>query len=251
MTVSIVAAKGHSKRLPGKNMKIFCGHPLTAWTIVQSINSILIDKTYVTTDSEEIAEMGEKYGAKIIWRDYEQRPEEGVNIPIIHAIKKLKLRDNDLLVAPLATSPTRFPDDFDNMIRRWEPRDDRTMAYWAPQQETVIYKKIDDVTAHIVLWNKDGSYLTQGGGTSVARVKFMGVEPDEVESETEKTYLTNYMPAKIWQQFDIDYPDEFELVELLMNHYILQGRGIEIYEEYYKREIERMDRRDKEPAKRG
>ena len=250
MTVSIIGAKKSSKRLPGKNTKIFCGHPLVAWTIVQSINSTLINETYVSTDCEEIAEISEKYGAKIVWRDYEQQPEEGVSIPIIHAIEKLKLGDNDLVATPLVTSPARFPDDIDNMIRTWEPSHDIVIGYLAPQEETVIYRKMDDHLASVVIFNKDGSYLTQGGGTGLQTVKWLRrkTEPDEPRNAEEKAYLANYMPGKIWQQFDIDYPDEFELVELLMNYYILQGRGIEIYEEYYKREIERMDRCDKEPA---
>ena len=50
MTVAIIPAKGHSRRLADKNMRQFCDFPLVAWSIFQARYSKLIDKVYVTTD---------------------------------------------------------------------------------------------------------------------------------------------------------------------------------------------------------
>ena len=58
MVAGLVTAKKHSHRLPGKNTLSFCGLPLFLWSVIQSECSHLIDKTYVSTDGEEIARLG-------------------------------------------------------------------------------------------------------------------------------------------------------------------------------------------------
>ncbi len=53
-TAAIIPVRGGSKRLPRKNVKMFCGHPLMAWAITQAKCSKNIDEVYVTTDDDEI-----------------------------------------------------------------------------------------------------------------------------------------------------------------------------------------------------
>ena len=55
--IAIIPARGGSKGLPGKNIKILCGKPLIAWSIEAGLASKYIDEVMVTTDSEEIAEI--------------------------------------------------------------------------------------------------------------------------------------------------------------------------------------------------
>jgi pseudaminic acid cytidylyltransferase len=57
MNVAIIPARGGSKRLPRKNIRMFCGKPLVAWSIIQALNSYFIDDVYVSTDDQEIAEI--------------------------------------------------------------------------------------------------------------------------------------------------------------------------------------------------
>ena len=49
--LAVITARGGSKGLPGKNIKILNGKPLIAWTIEQVHNSKFIDKLVVSTDS--------------------------------------------------------------------------------------------------------------------------------------------------------------------------------------------------------
>lgn len=63
--VAIIPARGGSKRIPRKNIKLFHGQPLIAYSIQTAIDSNLFDKIIVTTDDEEIAEIAKKYGADI------------------------------------------------------------------------------------------------------------------------------------------------------------------------------------------
>lgn len=64
-SIAIITARGGSKRIPKKNIKDFCGKPIIAYSIEAAIESGVFDEVMVSTDSEEIASISEKYGAKI------------------------------------------------------------------------------------------------------------------------------------------------------------------------------------------
>ena len=62
--LAIIPARAGSKRLPGKNIMILDGCPLIAYTINAAKRSKLIDRIIVSTDSPEIAEISNRYGAE-------------------------------------------------------------------------------------------------------------------------------------------------------------------------------------------
>ncbi len=64
-TICIIPARGGSKGLPGKNIKIFNGKPLIAWPILAATQCEKIDQILVTTDCKEIAEKAEFFGATV------------------------------------------------------------------------------------------------------------------------------------------------------------------------------------------
>ena len=63
--IAIITARGGSKRIPKKNIKEFCGKPIIAYSIEAAIESGIFDEVMVSTDSEEIADVARKYGAKV------------------------------------------------------------------------------------------------------------------------------------------------------------------------------------------
>ena len=63
--IAIITARGGSKRIPRKNIKDFCGEPIIAYSIEAAINSGVFDEVMVSTDSEEIKVIAEKYGAQV------------------------------------------------------------------------------------------------------------------------------------------------------------------------------------------
>lgn len=64
-SIAIITARGGSKRIPGKNIKQFCGKPIIAYSIQAAIESQLFDEVMVSTDSEEIANISKTYGARV------------------------------------------------------------------------------------------------------------------------------------------------------------------------------------------
>lgn len=63
--LAIITARGGSKRIPRKNIKDFCGKPIMAYSIEAALNAGIFDEVMVSTDDQEIAEIAEKYGAKV------------------------------------------------------------------------------------------------------------------------------------------------------------------------------------------
>ena len=63
--LAIVTARGGSKRIPGKNIRDFLGKPILSYPIKCAIESGAFDEVMVSTDSEEIAEIAKKYGARV------------------------------------------------------------------------------------------------------------------------------------------------------------------------------------------
>ena len=65
MNIAIIPARGGSKRIPRKNIKLFCGKPMIAWSIEAALNSECFEQVIVSTDDEEIASIARNYGADV------------------------------------------------------------------------------------------------------------------------------------------------------------------------------------------
>ncbi|MCC8071488.1 MAG: pseudaminic acid cytidylyltransferase [Bacteroidales bacterium] len=61
----IIPARSGSKRIPGKNIKPFCGRPIISYSIEAALESGLFDEVMVSTDSEEVAEVARAYDANV------------------------------------------------------------------------------------------------------------------------------------------------------------------------------------------
>ena len=67
MNVAIIPARKNSKRIKNKNIKIFNGKPIIYWSIKTALRSKLFKEVFVSTDSEIIARLAIKYGAKALY----------------------------------------------------------------------------------------------------------------------------------------------------------------------------------------
>jgi N-acylneuraminate cytidylyltransferase len=65
MRLAVIPARGGSKRIPRKNIKLFGGKPMIAWSIETALLSGCFDRIVVSTDDEEIAEVAKEYGAEV------------------------------------------------------------------------------------------------------------------------------------------------------------------------------------------
>lgn len=109
MRVAIIPARGGSKRIPRKNIKLFAGLPIIAYSIKAAQESNLFDRIIVTTDDEEIAEIAHLYGAEVPFiRPKELSDDHTATIPVIaHAIQTLQTNGDviDTVCCIYATAP--------------------------------------------------------------------------------------------------------------------------------------------------
>ncbi len=64
-SIAIITARGGSKRIPRKNIKLFCGKPIIAYSIEAALQSGLFEEVMVSTDDEEIAGIAREFGASV------------------------------------------------------------------------------------------------------------------------------------------------------------------------------------------
>ena len=89
MKLAIIPARGGSKRIPRKNIKLFCAKPMIAWSIEAALQSGCFDQVIVSTDDQEIAEVARHYGATVPFTRPEELSDDHTGtIPVIqHAIE--------------------------------------------------------------------------------------------------------------------------------------------------------------------
>lgn len=89
MRLAVIPARGGSKRIPRKNIKLFCGKPMIAWSIEAAQQSGCFDRIIVSTDDLEIAEVAKACGAEVpFMRPPELSDDYTGTIPVIaHAVE--------------------------------------------------------------------------------------------------------------------------------------------------------------------
>lgn len=121
--IAIIPARGGSKGIPRKNIKLLAGKPLIAYTIEVAKKSKLLDRIIVSTDDKEIASIAKKYGSEVPFlRPKELARDEVLDLPVFqHALKWLEENENykpEIVLNLRPTNPFRTIDDIDNAIRK-------------------------------------------------------------------------------------------------------------------------------------
>ncbi|WP_436872825.1 cytidylyltransferase domain-containing protein [Acinetobacter haemolyticus] len=116
---ALIPARGGSKRLPRKNVKLLGNKPLIAWSIDTAKASKYIDRVIVSTDDKEIKHIAEEYGAEVPFlRPEHLSNDHASSFDVIkHAIVFLKLNQvNELIVLLQPTSPLRLVSEVDSAL---------------------------------------------------------------------------------------------------------------------------------------
>lgn len=118
--IAIIPARGGSKGVPGKNIRLLAGKPLIAHTIEHALRARQVTRTVVSTDDAEIAETARHYRAEVVMRPPELATDTATSeLALLHALSSLEQKEGyvpSLVVFLQATSPIRQPDDIDNAI---------------------------------------------------------------------------------------------------------------------------------------
>jgi len=104
--LSIIPARGQSKRVKNKNILPLNGKPLIAYTINSALKSKYLDRVFVSSDNTAILEMSKRFGAETLKRPRNLAKDTSTTFDVIkHAIKNIKGFEYVVVLQP--TSPLR------------------------------------------------------------------------------------------------------------------------------------------------
>ncbi len=121
--LGITLARGGSKSVPKKNIRLLAGLPLIAHTINQALRSEYLDKYIVSTDDEEIRQCAISYGAEAPFlRPTVYATDDATSVSALqHAVEWIESREGftyDYVVELMATNPLKNYNDIDNCIEK-------------------------------------------------------------------------------------------------------------------------------------
>lgn len=197
--LTIIPARGGSKRLPGKNLKPLLGRPLIWWTM-QTAREAGLNPVFVSTDSEEIAQQS-------IWpvirRPAELAQDDTPTLPVIrHALERaedtldLKIYPWVLILQP--TSPLRHSGDIQNAIAM---ADSTSVSSVVSVARTTPLKGSEE--------RGGATFHTNGAIYLINRHTLLR---GELYGPNPRLYL---MPPE--RSIDIDYEDDFRRAEQAMH----------------------------------
>ncbi len=228
--LTVIPARGGSKGLPGKNIKMLLDKPLIAWSIEQALASKYVDEVIVSTDSEQIAEIARQYGARIPYMRPAALAADDTSTAdvLIHLIEVLEGQGEEfdyiMLLEP--TSPLREVEDIDTAFERLMNTKDA--------KSIVGISHVEAQHPSFCVTLNEGGFLNSKNDFVVLRRQEIddlyyyegSVYISEVEKYKEKrnfyhaNTLGQIMPK--WKSFEIDEIVDFIIAEaLLKNKHLL------------------------------
>ena len=220
--IAIILARGGSKGIPRKNILEFAGHPLVAWSVIQAKQTKEIDEVYISSDSDEILEIAQSDGAKMIKRPDKYAGDTAKSEEaILHALEVLG-SDQEIIIMLEPTAPLRRPNDLGEAVNMFRNQGWDSCFSGATLQDFLIWKK--DESGELISINYD--YKNQGPRQMR--------EPDYVENGAIYMFKPEIMlrdknrfggkigifPNHFWQSFEIDEPEDWDFVELVFHKYL-------------------------------
>jgi len=210
----VIPARGGSKGIPRKNLRLLNGKPLIYYSINTALASSYDIDVYVSSEDDEILNIATQFGAKVYKRDKSIADDKTTLDPVIYDCyqyaKKVENKEYDLIITMQATSPLLKTSSLDNAIVK---------AILNPTIETVIASKDD---THLS-WRKENNHFvpnyekrvnrqyltptfTETGGFFITRKEIL-TENNRIGKNVELYLLSN------GEEIDIDTYEDWNICE--------------------------------------
>ncbi|MFF5996799.1 acylneuraminate cytidylyltransferase family protein [Lysinibacillus sp. KU-BSD001] len=221
--LAVIPARGGSKGVPRKNIKLLAEKPLIAWTIEAAKKSKYITTTIVSTDDEEIYAVAKEYGAEVpFMRPAHLAADDTPGVaPILHAIEQCPGYDYVVVLQP--TSPLRTTEDIDGAIEKILENElafcvsvvEATQSpYWMYTfKEHGVMQPLIDTPLVVRRQDLPKAYILNGA-IYVAKVE----ELKKTKNFLTPTTIAYEMPEE--RSFDIDVERDFFVCEWMMKGFI-------------------------------
>lgn len=225
--ICTICARGGSKGVKNKNIRLLAGKPLLIHTVEQARQSSLFDVVAVSSDSEDILRIAREAGVDyVVKRPDELATDNAAKLPVIlHCVEEVERLHGDLfdiIVDVDATSPLRIPEDIRGAVALLEQSGVSNVITGAPARRSPYFNLVEedadgvvqlakkpdrpivrrqdapkcyDMNASIYVWKREALHDGAGIFNSDTRIFVM---PEE-------------------RSVDIDSELDFAIVELLLN----------------------------------
>ncbi len=221
--IAIIPARGGSKGLPGKNIKLLHGKPLIAYTIEAALKANHVNRVVLSTDDSKIADIAKKYGAEVpFMRPENLATDDALAIDVYkYTLKRLSETEGSVIsefIVLQPTSPLRTAANIDDAIDLFKAKDaDSVISYCREHHPVKWHKyitpegKVQSIFENTIKNRQDEkpSYFPNG-----ALYVFKSNVLETESYFTEKTYAF-IMDRR--NSVDIDTLDDFEYAEFLIS----------------------------------
>ena len=222
--LGIIPARGDSKGIPRKNIKLLAGKPLIHYTITEAKKSKYLSYIVVSTEDVEITNLVEKYGVDVVKRPDELSTDDTPTAHVVqHVIKHLQEKENknfNIIVVLQPTSPLRLVSDIDGAIEIFmKKKCDSVVSVSQVQHPPHLMYTIErDILVPVIkgkriLRRQDAPKIYQLNGAVFITSKEYLLKNNLIFSGEIKPYI---MPIE--RSIDIDSPLDLKLAELIISH---------------------------------
>ncbi|OGV36365.1 MAG: hypothetical protein A2020_02495 [Lentisphaerae bacterium GWF2_45_14] len=226
---AIIPARSGSKGIPHKNIKLMCGYPLISYTIAAAKLSETIDRTIVSTDSREYAEIAKLYGAQVPFlRPADISNDSSTDLELMaHAIQWLYDQENSVpeyFVHLRVTCPIRETSVIDQAVALMKQHPEATSLLSACIPEGILtpFKwlvKQDDIYFKSIFFenNDDANRPRQSYPSAYMRSVYVDIISVESLVKNGVLFGNKILAFETPETVDIDHMDDYEKAQKLIS----------------------------------
>lgn len=225
-TVAIILARGGSKGIPKKNIIDFCGKPLMAWTIEHCLNGGA-SSVWVSSDAEDILQVGREYGAEIIQRPADISDDFATSESgWLHAIDYVENKTGekiDWVLAPQVTSPLREAADIARGIKKAEEGQYDSFFSCSIAEDLFFWERKEDGKLDSVNYDWRNRKRRQDIPQQfIENGSFYLFKPEVLKAHNNRFgQAIGYVEMEFWKMFEIDSKDDLKMCGALMKEFLI------------------------------
>jgi len=234
-TIGLITARGGSKSIPQKNIKMLAGKPLIAWTIEVALQCKYLSRIIVSTDDEKIAEVARQWGAEVPFiRPAELARDDSSSISaVLHAIHWLEEKEGfcpEYIMQLQPTSPFRTAEDISRAIELAKDRHAvAVVSVCEAERHPYLCKRILDDGTLADFMKTDINYLRRQDFPPAYALNgaiYLNQRGALLRDQTDlpEGTVAYVMPQE--RSIDIDTPWDWHLAELILKDIVDQGINI-------------------------
>jgi CMP-N-acetylneuraminic acid synthetase len=225
--VAFIFARGGSKGLPGKNIRLLAGKPLIAWSIEHARAVKRIGRVIVSTDSDEIAAVARDFGAEVPFK----RPAELASddspewLAWRHALTFLRESEGEMpevMLSIPSTAPLRLPIDIENCLDEfYKGNVDAVITVTEAHRNPWFNMVKENIDGSVSLIIANGLDLTRRQDApaifDVTTVSYAVRSQHVMKENGIFSGRVRAVKVPVERSIDIDTPFDFELAEYMIN----------------------------------